>query len=224
MKQMTRAERRALQEKQRAEKAARAAAATGSSSRTGGSSDMAGQDASSTKGRFKDKDNRRKQSIVSIDKNNANASTSGSKQVELLAHLAHPTRPSTSPPAIADIHPTVLTLGLLFSEHKIIGSNSRCVATLNAFKKVIQDYRTPEGTTLSRHLQTVLNSQIQYLVDCRNMSVSMGTAIRYLKMEISTVDIDLSDEDVSETYYVLSGFTVVLCAVDLRLILPSILG
>ncbi|CAG8511255.1 10981_t:CDS:2 [Paraglomus brasilianum] len=196
MKEMTKAERRALQEKQRAEKAAKAAAsATTSANKKGGSSDATGQDSSPlTKAKPRDKENKGKSSIAKLD-NNDFGSSSGSKQVALLAHLAHPTRPSTSPPTIADIHPAVLTLGLLFSEHKITGSNARCVATLSAFKKVIQEYRTPEGTTLSRHLQTVLNSQIQYLVDCRNMSVSMGTAIRYLKMEISTVDIDLSDEE-----------------------------
>ncbi|CAG8502939.1 5046_t:CDS:2 [Paraglomus occultum] len=171
MREMTKAERRAHQERQRAEKAAKAAtSATTSANKKSGSSDATGQDSSSlTRAKPKDKENKGKPSIAKPDKNDLSSSTD-SKQVALLAHLAHPTRPSTSSPAIADIHPSVLTLGLLFSENKITGSNARCVATLNAFKKVIQEYRTPEGTTLSRHLQTVLNSQIQYLVDCRNMS------------------------------------------------------
>lgn len=35
-----------------------------------------------------------------------------------------------------DIHPSVVRLGLLFSEFKIAGANARCIATLTAFKQV----------------------------------------------------------------------------------------
>ena len=37
-----------------------------------------------------------------------------------------------------DIHPVIIRLGLLFSEFRICGANARCIATLTAFKKVIQ--------------------------------------------------------------------------------------
>jgi translation initiation factor eIF-2B subunit delta len=64
--------------------------------------------------------------------------------------------------------------------------------------QVIQDYKTPEGYTLSRHLPTHLSPQIKYLVKARPLSVGMGNAIRYLKLEISTMNIDLSDEEVNK--------------------------
>ncbi len=51
--------------------------------------------------------------------------------------------------------------------------NSRCV----------QDYATPEGKVLSRDLTHVLNTAIQFLVECRPLSVSMGNAIKYLKLQ-----------------------------------------
>ena len=35
-----------------------------------------------------------------------------------------------------DIHPSIIRLGLLFSEFKIAGANARCIATLIAFKQV----------------------------------------------------------------------------------------
>lgn len=35
-----------------------------------------------------------------------------------------------------DIHPAIIRLGLLFSEFKICGANARCIATLIAFKTV----------------------------------------------------------------------------------------
>ena len=115
------------------------------------------------------------------------------------------------------IHPAIVRLGLLFSDFKITGANARCLATLIAFKhvrrllvlrgflsgltltaiQVIQDYTTPQNNTLSRHLMTHLSAQISHLVAARPMSVTMGNAIRQLKLEISGVDIDLPEQDVS---------------------------
>lgn len=63
--------------------------------------------------------------------------------------------------------------------------------------QVIQDYVTPRNNTLSRHLMTHLSPQITHLVSARPMSVSMGNAIRQLKLEISGSDIDVPEQDVS---------------------------
>jgi len=87
---------------------------------------------------------------------------------------------------------------LLFSEFKICGANARCIATLTAFKKVIQDYTTPAHNTLSRHLMTHLSPQITHLVSARPMSVTMGNAIRELKLEISEIDIDMIEQDAKD--------------------------
>ena len=48
----------------------------------------------------------------------------------------------------------------------------------------LQDYRTPEGKVLSRDLTHQLNTAIQFLVECRPLSVSMGNAIKYLKLQV----------------------------------------
>jgi translation initiation factor eIF-2B subunit delta len=112
------------------------------------------------------------------------------------------------------IHPAVVRLGLLFSNFQITGANARCLATLITFKhvrilhlavisltliavQVIQDYTTPRNNTLTRHLMNHLSAQISHLVAARPMSVTMGNAIRQLKVEISGVDIDLPEQDVS---------------------------
>lgn len=100
-----------------------------------------------------------------------------------------------------DIHPAILRLGLLFSEFKICGANARCIATLTAFKSVIQDYTTPPNHTLSRHLMTHLSPQITHLVAARPMSVTMGNAIRQLKLEISGSDIDMVEQDAKNALF-----------------------
>ena len=123
--------------------------------------------------------------------------------------------------AKGDIHPAIARLALQFSTFKITGANARCIATLTAFKtvrivqvlslpqipdifQVIQDYVTPPNNTLSRHLMTYLSPQISHLVAARPMSVTMGNAIRQLKLDISGSDIDLPEQDVSLFFYVIA--------------------
>ena len=47
---------------------------------------------------------------------------------------------------------------------------------------------------------THLSVQISHLVSARPMSVTMGNAIRQLKLEISGSDIDLPEQDVRTLY------------------------
>jgi len=131
----------------------------------------------------------------------------GSKKVALFGHLyGHPRR-TTLAGAGNDVHPAVLALGLQMSNYVVCGSNARCIATLLVFKRVrtrrtgvfymplillqvIESYTTPPQNSLTRHLTSHLSPQIDYLVSCRPLSVSMGNAIRWLKLEISKVDPD----------------------------------
>ncbi|EPY51380.1 translation initiation factor eIF2B delta subunit [Schizosaccharomyces cryophilus OY26] len=102
------------------------------------------------------------------------------KQVSIFSHLDWRRRRTTENMP-KDIHPAVIRLGLKLANYK-----------------VIRDYQTPYGTTLSRHLTTHINSQIAYLVSTRPLSISMGSAIRFLKLEISVLDIDLTEEEGKE--------------------------
>lgn len=111
----------------------------------------------------------------------------------LLAHLS--VAKGSTDKAERDVHPAILALGLAYAEHRICGSNARCVALLGAFKRVIRDYQTPPKMHISRHLVSHLSLQISYLVSMRPMSVSMGNAIRYLKYEIPMLDVEMSDEE-----------------------------
>jgi len=115
--------------------------------------------------------------------------------IRIFSHFGLP-KPVTA--VKGDIHPSIARLALQFSEFKITGANARCIATLTAFKYVIQDYVTPPSTTLSRHLMTHLSPQISYLVAARPMSVTMGNAIRQLKLEIGGSDIDLPEQDAKD--------------------------
>ncbi|KAB8077718.1 hypothetical protein BDV29DRAFT_167697 [Aspergillus leporis] len=110
------------------------------------------------------------------------------KSVAVFGHLYGQPRRTTVAGAGKEVHPAVLALGLQMRDYVVCGSSARCVATLLAFKRVIEAYTTPLGTSLSRHLTTHLSHQITYLSTCRPLSISQGNAIRALKLAISSID------------------------------------
>ncbi|XP_006459941.1 hypothetical protein AGABI2DRAFT_184446 [Agaricus bisporus var. bisporus H97] len=188
-KSMTKAERRELQEKQRAAKAAlKAQGGTGQSKAPKAA--VAAQKKTQPGETSKHGTLAGKDAATVMD--DATGGKSVSRSLRIFKHFGLP-KPVSH--VKGDIHPAIIRLGLLFSEFKICGANARCIATLSAFKTVIQDYTTPPNHTLSRHLMTHLSPQITHLVTARPMSVTMGNAIRQLKLEISNSDIDMVEQD-----------------------------
>lgn len=119
------------------------------------------------------------------------------KKIALFGHLEVATK-LTSAAAHNEVHPTILHLALQISSFKVVGSSERCKTMLIAFKDVIRDYETPEGTTLSRNLTSHLSHQIDHIKSARPLSVSMGNAIRWLKLEITQLGIDMTDAEAKE--------------------------
>ena len=67
--------------------------------------------------------------------------------------------------------------------------------------QIIGGYSPPAQTSLTRHLPTnQLNPQINHLVRARPLSVSMGTAIRYLKYEISLIPMEMPVDEVRSSF------------------------
>jgi translation initiation factor eIF-2B subunit delta len=120
------------------------------------------------------------------------------KEVPLFSHLQQYERErSTTVNVKGNIHPAILQVGLKFANYMIVGGNARCLAVLSAIRRVIQDYRTPKDQAMNRHLDSHLKPMINYLVQFRPMSVSMGNAIRYLKLKIANLSPDMPESDVS---------------------------
>lgn len=213
-KQMTKAERRELQERQRAEKAAKQAAAGG----VGGSNNPPAKQskpntlASNLTGSESTLSNLARQSSTS--KITGTVSSAGKKQykkaqipdpnedgkvVSLFAHLAQfdsEVNLARERSAKGTIHPIVIQLGIQYSEHMITGGNARCLALMLAFKKVIMDFTPSPGTALLRTLTQHISKQVDYLSNARSLATSMKTAIRYIKNEITSMDVGIPDEDV----------------------------
>ncbi|XP_067240981.1 translation initiation factor eIF-2B subunit delta isoform X3 [Chanodichthys erythropterus] len=120
-------------------------------------------------------------------------------KVSLFSHLhqysrKNPPTQQISIPATV-IHPSIVRLGLQYSQGIIAGSNARSVALLHAFKQVIQDYSTPPNEELSRDLVNKLSPYISFLSQCRPLSASMGNAIKYIKKEISNISSQCKEEE-----------------------------
>ncbi|KAI9030082.1 hypothetical protein CLU79DRAFT_831811 [Phycomyces nitens] len=183
-KDMTKAERRLMQEQQRMEKQQRLNAGLPKSAKKAAEIEPKKPVAPAAVQEDKTKKTQKTQKIQEND-------------VPWLLHLDTPKRPDSS---TLDLHPAVLTLGLYFSEFKIVGSNARCVAMLETFSKAssLTKHRPPSDATFSRHIQKHLDPQIAYLLSTRPMSLSMRECIRWLKKEMSDIveeDPPLSDDD-----------------------------
>jgi len=73
------------------------------------------------------------------------------KEIPLFRHLESPGRRVNIAGSHKDVHPAILALALQMASYDICGSSARCVATLLAFKRVI-DAHPVEGNIRSHYL------------------------------------------------------------------------
>jgi len=143
-KNMTKAERRELQEKQRAAKLASKPQQQGKQTPQTPSGSATGQ-------LKKNPPPTPQRKIIGVDATGSRHHMSASRDLgsilageetagKSLSHglriFSHFGQPKPISHTKGDIHPAIIRLGLLFSEFRICGANARCIATLTAFKKV----------------------------------------------------------------------------------------
>lgn len=146
-KTMTKAERRELQEKQRAAKLLQkqntgAAAPAAGGSAAPPATPKAKQPTTPSRRVFPGDNIGGAASRTSVQKDATANGAAGiddgtggmSRGLRIFSHFGLPKPVGHS--VKGDIHPAIVRLGLLFSEFRICGSNARCIATLLAFKKV----------------------------------------------------------------------------------------
>ena len=142
-KNMTKAERRELQEKQRAAKSAskqqqqqqgKQMQQTPSGSATGQSKTK--PSSMSHKKTFSIDPAGSKQHASTVGSGVTGEEVAGKSLSNELRIFSHFGQPKPAGHTKGDIHPAIIRLGLLFSEFRICGANARCIATLTAFKKV----------------------------------------------------------------------------------------
>lgn len=222
-KEMTKAERRALQEAQRAKKAAaKTAAATGpnsaaSSSRPGsrlqkqGSRDnLVEVGRSAAVSSSATPDIRASGTSTAAASNNGpsipkDGSSAAPRSIELFAHLP-PFRPTDMQDLVrrgvaGQVSQPVLKLGLALADGSVRGANARCIAMLEVLREAVLSFRSSgAGREVARELQGALNSVIAFLVTCRPLSISMGSAIKAIKALLEALKLEpaLPEAEVKE--------------------------
>ncbi|XP_058055023.1 translation initiation factor eIF-2B subunit delta [Anopheles bellator] len=118
--------------------------------------------------------------------------------VNLFNHLHQPKMAAAEVINSPTIHPVVTKLGVRYAGGTVAGSKARCLALLNVVKQLIHDYETPPEKEFCRSFEETLNSAVVYLQRCRPFSVSMTNALRHVKMNTRQLDAKLSDSEQKE--------------------------
>ena len=132
------------------------------------------------------------------DKKSMISRTETAKAVPLFSHLPQYEKETSLSLKVgflsSDIPAPVLRLGLQLTNGDLSGSNARCVAMLLAFVEVIRDFRVEASRVLRDDLLQRMKPWIRFLSDCRPLSVSMGNAIRFLKLKIGKLSPTLEED------------------------------
>ena len=142
---MTKAERRELQERQRAAKLAQKAGKSEAPATTSTAKSPKAAPAPSTAKQTKAAPAGHKRTASAYDATTAGKQTvqqaedpasAKSRGIRIFSHFGLGLPKTLGQGVKGDVHPAIVRLALLFSEFKICGANARCIATLTAFKTV----------------------------------------------------------------------------------------
>ncbi|KAI8472612.1 MAG: hypothetical protein J3K34DRAFT_384198 [Monoraphidium minutum] len=129
----------------------------------------------------------------------------GACSTELFAHLQQYRRVTvegvlaqSKGEGAAGVHPAIVGLALRYADSAVSGGTARCVAMIHALAQLICDYRTPPGKSLPRDLMAAVNAAVDFLVRCRPLGVSMGNAVKYVKLCISRTDPNAPEDAAKE--------------------------
>lgn len=123
------------------------------------------------------------------------------KHIQLIQHLYREQNPEYTSRIVnfKDVHPVFVRLGVQYSEKIILGSNARCLALLAAMKILINDLQSPPKQEFCRYVEGILQTCTNYLQECRPFAVSMTNALRHFKLQLTHMDVSLSDNEKKDT-------------------------
>ena len=184
-KKLTKAERRALQEKQRAAKLTKKQSATATTNSKGASVST-----KSSVARKSTKEEKTFSSSIERMFSHLPNHIINSSSTDLNVRFGALGIRSEKGKGPARIHPSVLRCGLRITNRQLEGSNQRCIAMLEAFKDFVKDFQEKKGSVFKVELDNALKAQINFLVTCRPLSFSLRNAIRYVRRMLSKSVVD----------------------------------
>lgn len=189
-KQMTKAERRAMQEAQRAAKATKTSGPNASSAPTK-QSNVKKEPTTPTSKSKSPSESANKSKVV----RKLSAKTTNLHRVKLFNHLYTDKSVLDNTMNASDIHPAIIRLGVQYASGVVKGCNARCLAFMNAIKAVIQEYETPPDKVFSRGIEEAIQPCLVYLHKCRPLAVSVTNAMKYIKWQTTQLPPGESDSE-----------------------------
>lgn len=206
-KQLSKAERRAIQEAQRAAKAAKTSEKPATKPATT-KKDGAEPKAGPSTGAKSSNENTPSTSQDASARKSTTVKKSHQHRVKLFNHLY------TDKSAVASIptHPAIIRLGVQYSSGIVKGCNARGLAFMSAIKEVIAEYETPSQKEFSRSLEDVIKNCGKYLQNSRPLAVSVVNAMKFIQFQLRQLSKTDSDAQViSFTFYEITNTRGSLC-------------
>lgn len=192
-KQLTKAERRAIQEAQRAAKAAKTTEKTTPPAATKRecSEPKVGASVKSKSDTNTPSKSHKSSSGRAVIKR----SPQQQHRVKLFNHLYTDISPVT-PVNSNENHPAIVRLGVQYSGGVVKGCNARGLAFMNTIRSVIAEYETPSQKEFSRGLEDVIKNCGKYLQQCRPLAVSVTNAMKFIQFQLRQLPKSESDAHV----------------------------
>ena len=75
----------------------------------------------------------------------------------------------------------MIRLGLKYANGSVTGAIARCVAFVEAVREVLGDFECDKEKSFGSEWNAHLSKAVNFLVECRPLSFTMGNAISHLK-------------------------------------------
>ncbi|XP_023036992.1 translation initiation factor eIF-2B subunit delta isoform X1 [Drosophila willistoni] len=198
-KPVTKAERRAVQEAQRAAKAQ--AQVQGKSSQSQGISLNASKsklNTTSTPPRETELSPSKASSPSKSPQAIGNNTPKSEGRVKLFNHLLTADKDASLFINDAQVHPSIARLGVQYAQRTVVGSNARCIAFLHALRQVVNDFETPAKKEFGRSLDAAVKHHVDHLHKCRPLAVSVFNAYKQFKNQLTQLPTDKPETELKE--------------------------
>ncbi|XP_045495270.1 translation initiation factor eIF-2B subunit delta [Colias croceus] len=99
----------------------------------------------------------------------------------------------------SNLHPAVVKLGVQLATGVITGSNARCIALLDALKKMVRDYSLPARTEFARGLEAQLAASLGFLWSLRPPAAAQINALKHFRHQLTQLPNNVDEFDAKKT-------------------------
>ncbi|KAJ2940657.1 hypothetical protein O0L34_g14763 [Tuta absoluta] len=130
-------------------------------------------------------------------KSAAKPKSTSANRVNWFQHLyAEPDKEALKKIAMnSNLHPAVIKLSVQSASRVISGSNARCIALLDALKKMLKDYTLPAKTEFARGFEPHLAASLEFLWAMRQPSASQTNAVKYFRHHLTQLPNNVDEFD-----------------------------